>query len=231
MPTSSLLSKKTFHNMSEPLISASNVSYERHYQSVFGTLNLSLRAGDTLVLSGNNGSGKTTLMKILAGILRPTSGRVQLVSCHYVGHQHGLQPQLSVLDNLRYYLQLHGSVRGQQAARPAQAELICLQALQALKVVDLATRRVSDLSAGQCKRAALARLLLRIRPLWLLDEPFVNLDKASINLMLQLIRQHCQQGGVAVIASHELGLADLPDSRHLRLPLRTSDAHSECNVA
>jgi len=210
--------------MSEALISASNVSYERHYQTVFGSLSLSLQSGDTLVLSGSNGSGKTTLIKILAGILRPTSGHVTLEPCHYVGHQHGLQPQLSVLDNMRYYQQLQAELQ----ATTEDSDSICLQALHAFNVLDLATRRVSDLSAGQLKRAALARLLLTRRPLWLLDEPFVNLDKASINLMLKLMRQHCAQGGIAIIASHELGLADLPDSRHLRLPLRQ---HSERNAA
>jgi len=207
--------------MSEVLISASNVSYERHYESVFGSLSLSLQAGDSVVLSGTNGSGKTTLIKLLAGILRPTHGHIELARCHYVGHQHGLQWQLTVLDNLRYYLHLQGASTAGQAATTMDADTLCLQALHALNVADLATRRVSELSAGQLKRAALARLLLTPRPLWLLDEPFVNLDKASINLMLKLIRQHCQQGGVAIIASHELGLADLPDSRHLRLPLRS----------
>jgi len=210
--------------MSEALISASNVSYERHYQTVFGSLSLSLQSGDTLVLSGSNGSGKTTLIKIFAGILRPTSGHVTLAPCHYVGHQHGLQSQLSVLDNMRYYQQLQSKMQ----ATTEDSDSICLQALHAFNVLDLATRRVSDLSAGQLKRAALARLLLTQRPLWLLDEPFVNLDKASINLMLKLMRQHCAQCGIAIIASHELGLADLPDSRHLRLPLRQ---HSERNAA
>ena len=210
--------------MSETLISASNISYERHYQTVFGSLSLSLQSGDTLVLSGSNGSGKTTLIKIFAGILRPTSGDITLARCHYVGHQHGLQPQLSVLDNMRYYQQLQARLQ----VATEDSDSICLQALHAFNVLDLATRRVSDLSAGQLKRAALARLLLTQRPLWLLDEPFVNLDKASINLMLKLMRQHCAQGGIAIIASHELGLADLPDSRHLRLPLRQ---HSERNAA
>ena len=210
--------------MSETLISASNISYERHYQTVFGSLSLSLQSGDTLVLSGSNGSGKTTLIKIFAGILRPTSGDITLARCHYVGHQHGLQPQLSVLDNMRYYQQLQARLQG----TTEDSDNICLQALHAFNVLDLATRRVSDLSAGQLKRAALARLLLTQRPLWLLDEPFVNLDKASINQMLKLMRQHCAQGGIAIIASHELGLADLPDSRHLRLPLRQ---HSERNAA
>ncbi len=214
--------------MSETLISASNISYERHYQTVFGSLSLSLQLGDTLVLSGSNGSGKTTLIKIFAGILRPTSGDITLAACHYVGHQHGLQPQLSVLNNMRYYQQLQGDSQVKMQGATEDSDSICLQALHAFNVLDLATRRVSDLSAGQLKRAALARLLLTQRPLWLLDEPFVNLDKASINQMLKLMRQHCAQGGIAIIASHELGLADLPDSRHLRLPLRQ---HSERNAA
>ncbi len=196
-------------------LNASNISYERHYESVFGALTLTLQAQDMLVLSGANGSGKTTLLKILAGILRPTSGHIKLSACHYVGHQHAQQPQLTVLENLLYYLRLQGASLNRCAA-----EAICLQALADFKVAELATRMAGNLSAGQLKRSALARLLLCARPIWLLDEPFVNLDKHSINLMLKLMRRHCAQGGIAIIASHELGLADLPDSRHLRLPLR-----------
>ncbi|MDA3933069.1 MAG: heme ABC exporter ATP-binding protein CcmA [Gammaproteobacteria bacterium] len=196
-------------------LNASNISYERHYQSVFGALTLTLQAQDMLVLSGANGSGKTTLLKILAGILRPTSGYIKLSACHYVGHQHAQQPQLTVLENLLYYLRLQGASLDRRAA-----EAMCLQALADFKVAELATRMAGNLSAGQLKRSALARLLLCARPIWLLDEPFVNLDKHSINLMLKLMRKHCAQGGITIIASHELGLADLPDSRHLRLPLR-----------
>jgi heme exporter protein A len=196
-------------------LNASNISYERHYQSVFGALTVTLQALDMLVLSGANGSGKTTLLKILAGILRPTSGYIKLSACHYVGHQHAQQPQLTVLENLLYYLRLQGASLDRRAA-----EAMCLQALADFKVAELATRMAGNLSAGQLKRSALARLLLCARPIWLLDEPFVNLDKHSINLMLKLMRKHCAQGGITIIASHELGLADLPDSRHLRLPLR-----------
>lgn len=197
-----------------PLLIAEKVSYERFYRSVFGTVSVSLDPGGCLLLTGINGAGKTTLMKVLAGILRPTQGKVQHAALHFAGHQLGLHRDLSVRDNLRWYWRLWKS-----GARHSEADNLIEQALDELQSLDLLEQPAGSLSAGQAKRAALARLLLVERPLWLLDEPFVNLDQASIDLLLDKIRRHCNDGGAAVIASHALGLADLPGSQRLKLPI------------
>lgn len=198
----------------DPLLTTDKVSYERFYHSVFGTVSINLGNGACLLLTGANGAGKTTLLKVLAGILRPTQGQVTRAEQHFVGHQLGLHRDLSVRDNLRLYLRLWMP----SLSRPEADERIG-QALNSLQSLPLLDQKVGSLSAGQAKRAALARLLLADRPLWLLDEPFVNLDQASIDLLLQHVRGHCEQGGAAVIASHALGLADLPRSQRLKLPV------------
>ncbi len=194
------------------LLIANKISYERFYRSVFGTVSLRLDKGNCLLLTGVNGAGKTTLLKVLAGVLRPTHGSIERADQHFVGHQLGLHRELTVQENLRQYLSLWSS-----ASRSANQQID--DALEALQALPLATQSVGSLSAGQAKRAALARLLLVPRSLWLLDEPFVNLDQASIDLLLQQIRLHCAHGGSAVIASHALGLADLPGSQRLKLPV------------
>ena len=202
------------------LLIASKISYERFYRSVFGTVSLRLDAGNCLLLTGVNGAGKTTLLKVLAGILRPTYGTIERADQHFVGHQLGLHRELTVQENLRQYLSLW-------TPTSQSADEHIDNSLTALKSLSLVSQRVGSLSAGQAKRAALARLLLVPRRLWLLDEPFVNLDQASIDLLLQQIRQHCAQGGSAVIASHALGLADLPGSQRLKLPVIRPELHSD----
>lgn len=211
------------------LLIANKISYERFYRSVFGTVSLRLDAGNCLLLTGVNGAGKTTLLKVLAGVLRPTHGTVERADQHFVGHQLGLHRELTVQENLRQYLSLWSPKLQASEQQTLPANDCIEQALNSLQSLPLATQRVGSLSAGQAKRAALARLLLVPRRLWLLDEPFVNLDQASIDLLLQQIRQHCAQGGSAVIASHALGLADLPGSQRLKLPVIRPELHSDKN--
>ncbi len=206
----------------QPLLSAEKVSYERYYSSVFGTVSIHLARHGCLLLTGINGAGKTTLLKVLAGILRPTRGRVNGRQQHFVGHQLGLHQELTVSENLHWYLGLWSS----HLDRPERTASV-QHALDRLQSLPLAEQRVGSLSAGQAKRAALARLFLIPRPLWLLDEPFVNLDQASIDLLLREIRAHCASGGAAVVASHALGLADLPGAQRLKLPVKRPLADSE----
>lgn len=204
------------------LLTADKVSYERFYRSVFGTVSIHLDAGGCVLLTGANGAGKTTLIKLLAGVLRPTAGTVSSIEQHFIGHQLGLHQELTVQENLQWYLRLWTRGVDRQQAKQRIDE-----ALSRLQSLSLRSQRAGSLSAGQAKRAALARLFLVPRSLWLLDEPFVNLDQASIDLLLSEIRAHCAGGGGAVIASHALGLADLPRSQRLKLPIIRPAQHRE----
>lgn len=163
-----------------------------------------LDAGQALVLRGANGIGKTTLLRTLAGLQKPVAGLIKAApdSSAYAGHADGLKPALSVAENLTFWTRVFGGP-GIEAA------------LAAMNLRELAARPAHALSAGQKRRLGLARLLVTGRPVWLLDEPTVSLDAASVALFTAMLRAHLGQGGAALIATHiELGL---PEARVLDL--------------
>ena len=155
-----------------------------------------LAPGAALVLRGPNGSGKTTLLRTLAGLQPPLSGEVSCPpeAIAYAGHADGLKATLTVAENLAFWAAIHG-----------QAGID--NALSAMNLNDLTDRQAQHLSAGQKRRLGLARLLVIGRPFWLLDEPTVSLDTASVALFVTVVRAHLTAGGAALIASHiDLGL-------------------------
>ncbi|MFL4471649.1 heme ABC exporter ATP-binding protein CcmA [Tateyamaria armeniaca] len=169
---------------------------------VLAGVSFDLHAGQTLVLRGPNGSGKTTLLRTVAGLQPPMGGRVQggEDQVAYAAHADGLKAALSVAENLRFW----AAVFGQRDIDPA---------LRAFDLEGLTDRRAGQLSAGQKRRLGLARLMVTGRPLWVLDEPTVSLDTASVALFADAVRAHMAAGGAALIATHiDLGLeADVLD--------------------
>ncbi|WP_333829526.1 heme ABC exporter ATP-binding protein CcmA [Pararhodobacter sp.] len=161
-------------------------------------VNLCLGAGAALVLRGPNGCGKTTLLRTLAGLQPALSGTISCPpeSMAYAGHADGLKAMLSVTENLRFWAAIHG--------RQGVPE-----AIAAMNLTDLAERQAQNLSAGQKRRLGLARLMVTGRWLWVLDEPTVSLDVASVALFGTVVRAHLAGGGAAVMATHiDLGLAE-----------------------
>ena len=166
-------------------------------------LSLTLDAGRALILRGPNGIGKTTLLRSIAGLQVPVSGRIEAEpdSIAYAAHADGLKAALSVTENLAFWAQVFGA--GGVAA-----------AIDAMNLRDLADRPAGSLSAGQKRRLGLARLLVTGRRLWVLDEPTVSLDGASVALFAGVVRAHLGRGGAALMATHiDLGLpeADILD--------------------
>jgi heme exporter protein A len=186
------------------VIGVGNLAVARGGVTVLQGLDFAVSAGQALILRGPNGSGKTTLLRTLAGLQPPVAGAIQLApdSTAYAAHADGLKSVLTVAENLAFWAAIYGGT-GIDAA------------LQALDLSGLAKRRAGELSAGQKRRLGLARLLVADRPLWLLDEPTVSLDTASVGLFVQTVRAHLAKGGAAVIATH--ADLDLPGAISLDL--------------
>ncbi len=179
-----------------------NLGVARGGVAVLEGVSFALAAGQVMVLRGPNGVGKTTLLRVLAGLQPPVAGQVTgAEDVAYASHADGVKATLTVAENLAFWAQVYGGAVG--------------AALQAMNLGALADRRAADLSAGQKRRLGLARLLVTGRKLWLLDEPTVSLDAASVQLFGTVLRAHLAAGGLAVIATHiDLGL---PEARELDL--------------
>ena len=161
-------------------------------------VSLRLGPGEALVLRGPNGCGKTTLLRTLAGLQPALEGTVSCPpeTIAYAGHTDGLKAVLSVVENLAFWADIHG----QGGVETAMA---------AMDLGDLAGRQAQHLSAGQKRRLGLARLLVTGRWLWVLDEPTVSLDMASVALFGEVVRGHLARGGAALMATHiDLGLEE-----------------------
>jgi heme exporter protein A len=179
---------------------AENLDLSRGGRRIVARLSFRLSGGSALLLTGANGSGKTTLLRTLAGFLRPSAGAVRLVGAgedrepgelaHFVGHLDGIKSHLTVEENLRFWAAYLGN----------EGEVV--SALETFALTGLADIPAGYLSAGQKRRLGLARLAATKRPIWLLDEPTVSLDTASVALLMAAIEAHIADGGLAVIATH-----------------------------
>lgn len=194
----------------------------RGERQLFRDLTFRLAPGEALLLLGPNGSGKSSLLRLLAGFLPPAAGRVlwqgaavtedaeaHRTRLQYLGHQDAVKSQLSAEDNLGFWARLYGL----PAAETDQAVTAALGAAGLQRQRRLPGRY---LSAGQKRRLALARLLLKPAVLWLLDEPTNALDTSAVAWLGELLAAHREKGGMIILASH----VDVPlaAARQLNLP-------------
>ena len=188
--------------MNVPLLSVRDLACAAGGRQLFQGIGFDVDPGELMEVRGPNGSGKTTLLRCIAGLFTEESGCVDVAVEEqplYLGHKPGLSSLLTPLENLRWYLALQGR-------EPRRED--CLSALREVGLNGSGPVPCGSLSAGQQRRAALARLAASSAPLWLLDEPFAALDDSGRDIVRSLVRTQCGGGGAVICATHEdLGVA------------------------
>ncbi|TCP91280.1 heme exporter protein A [Cricetibacter osteomyelitidis] len=192
---------------------------QRGDKVLFGGLDLTLNSGDFVQIEGHNGIGKTSLLRILAGLATPLAGKVRWNSAEistqreqyhndllYLGHLAGVKPELTAWENLRFY---------QKVTQSRQGDEILWDVLQTVGLLGREDIAAAQLSAGQQKRIALARLWLSQAPLWILDEPFNAIDKNGVKVLTALFEQHAAKGGIVMLTSHQ----EVPSERLQKINL------------
>jgi heme exporter protein A len=193
---------------------ADNLACTRGGRTVFTGVSFAIGGAESLVVTGRNGAGKSSLLRLIAGLVRRSAGRLELSGgdleatlpeqAHYLGHQDALKPALSVGENLRFWTDFLG---GDRAAVFPALESVGLAPLEGLPA--------AYLSAGQRRRLSIARLVAVKRPIWLLDEPTSALDTQSQTRLAVLMREHLAGGGIIIAAAH--GPIGLETPREMRL--------------
>ena len=187
--------------VTRPLLECRGLGFSRNEEPIFGPLDFALSPGQALQVLGGNGSGKTTLLRVLAGLLAASTGEVRIGGepvdqghlargCAFLGHLPGHKGELSALENLRFTAALQASLLAPEAA------------LERVGLAGFEDNLARRLSAGQNKRLGLARLMLSPARLWLLDEPYANLDLDGIDLVNRLIAAHVGSGGGVLLTTH-----------------------------
>jgi heme exporter protein A len=198
------------------LLFTSDLACERDFRMLYSRLSFSVKAGDLWHIKGRNGAGKTTLLRQLAGLHSVDTGRVLYPNAAtkviYVGHKLGLKEQLTADENLAWLAGLNGFSTKLQ--RYAALEKVGLRGYE--------ENAVEQLSAGQKRRVALARLHLCKAEVWLLDEPFTSLDQQGIVDEQEWLNQHTLAGGAVIMTSHQD--ISLPQVQVLDLSLSAGSA-------
>jgi heme exporter protein A len=172
---------------------------------LFKGLSFALNPGELLLLEGRNGSGKTSLMRAIAGLIEFEDGDVMWEgkplrsnrqafygSLVWMQHRVGFKADLNLVENLKFESHL-------RAQSGADFDEVCKR----LDIDRLKRLPLRALSAGQQRRVALARMLLSKVPLWLMDEPFTNLDREGRKLVMDLTTEHLKEGGMCIMAAHQ----------------------------
>lgn len=190
------------------MLEAINLGCVRGRRRLFSDLNFTLKPGMCIQVQGPNGSGKTSLLRILCGLVAPAEGEVRWDGANirslgedyhsvftYIGHRNGVKDELTALENLRIASGLSGIEVSKEEAAAVLESMGLGGGPQALP-----TR---FLSQGQRRRLALSRLAVSQSSLWILDEVLTSLDRAAVALVESTIAEHLNQGGMAIIATHQ----------------------------
>ncbi|EGQ7648157.1 cytochrome c biogenesis heme-transporting ATPase CcmA [Vibrio alginolyticus] len=203
------------------MLEVSNLTAIRDERVLFENLQFEIKPGELVQIEGRNGTGKTTLLRIVTGLGDREEGVIKWKGEEveksrdvfhqdllFLGHQTGVKRELTALENLRFYQSIQNN-------RSSDEEIFI-----ALTQVGLAGREdvlVAQLSAGQQRRVALARLWLSKQILWILDEPLTAIDKQGVKVLESLFASHADNGGIVVLTTHQDMFADSPKLRKIKL--------------
>ena len=185
------------------MLDAINLTCVRDDRVLFSELSFTVCPGEMVQIAGKNGAGKTSLLRILAGFAQPENGEVKwqgegLSRARYqyhqdllwLGHQPGIKTVLTAFENLSFY---HAN----------SAESLRWQALTEVGLLGFEDVPVNQLSAGQQRRVALARLWMSSQKLWILDEPFTAIDVTGVEKLTRQLKLHTEQGGIVILTTHQ----------------------------
>lgn len=189
-----------------PTLLVDAVQGARGDRILFSSLSFTLARGQLLHITGPNGSGKTTLLRILCGLLTPLEGVVRWHGhdirssasthrreCTYIGHRDGLKAELTALENLQFNARMSG----------CRDTAVIEDTLRLLGLWEYQDLLVGHLSAGQRRRLALGRLLVKRAGLWILDEPFTAIDIDGRDIIEAQLITHLERDGMVVLTSHQ----------------------------
>ncbi|MEL7486116.1 MAG: heme ABC exporter ATP-binding protein CcmA [Pseudomonadota bacterium] len=203
-------------------LEARDVELARGQRTILKRVSLSFPAGAATLITGPNGAGKSTLLKTLSGLLPPVRGAIVATDaagaaiedgadagtrrqvCCYFAHANGIKGALTAAENLDFWRRLYGTDKSRTDDAAARMNLN-----------DFLTRRAETLSAGQRRRLGFARVLVSGRPVWLLDEPTASVDAASSAFIVKAVADHRDDGGCAIVATHDA--FDIDNARRIAL--------------
>ncbi len=203
------------------MLEVSNLTAIRDERVLFENLKFEIKPGELVQIEGRNGTGKTTLLRIVTGLGDREEGVIKWKGEEidkyrdvfhrdllFLGHQTGIKRELTPLENLRFYQSIHNNHASDD------------EIYTALTQVGLAGREdvpVAQLSAGQQRRVALARLWLSKQILWILDEPLTAIDKQGVKVLEALFSTHVDNGGIVILTTHQDMFSDSTKLRKIKL--------------